>query len=123
MDLLKLLRGFVPCICSMYFSPFAKQRQAEVLPRSQSFCFELKVLNESKYSMPWAPCAFGNVLFLGGSRGGNCIWLWQQAVEVLLHKLSRTQPGHLPTGLAIIFHYFKLCQSNRVCTAVQRQDE
>ena len=26
-----------------------------------SFCHELKVLNESKYSMPWARCAFGNV--------------------------------------------------------------
>ena len=23
--------------------------------------FELKVLNESKYSMPWVRCAFGNV--------------------------------------------------------------
>ena len=29
----------------------------------RSFCFELKVLNESKYSMPWVRCAFGNVLF------------------------------------------------------------
>ena len=27
-----------------------------------SFCFELKVLNESKYSMPWICCAFFNVL-------------------------------------------------------------
>ena len=26
-----------------------------------SFCFDLKVLNESKYSMSWARCAFGNV--------------------------------------------------------------
>ena len=26
-----------------------------------SFCFEQKVLNESKYSMPWVHCAFGNV--------------------------------------------------------------
>ena len=26
-----------------------------------SFCFELKVLNESKYSMPWVCCVFGNV--------------------------------------------------------------
>ena len=28
---------------------------------SRSFCFELKVLNKSKYSMPWEHCAFGNV--------------------------------------------------------------
>ena len=26
-----------------------------------SFCFELKVLNESKYLMPWVHCASGNV--------------------------------------------------------------
>ena len=26
-----------------------------------SFYFELKVLNESKYSMPWVRCAFGNL--------------------------------------------------------------
>jgi len=26
-------------------------------------CFELKVLNGSKYSMPWVRCAFGNVFF------------------------------------------------------------
>ena len=26
-----------------------------------SICFELKLLNESKFSMPWVLCAFGNV--------------------------------------------------------------
>ena len=26
-----------------------------------SFCFEIKLLNESKYSLPWVRCAFGNV--------------------------------------------------------------
>ena len=26
-----------------------------------SFCFEIKLLNESKYSMPWVRCAFDNV--------------------------------------------------------------
>ena len=29
-----------------------------------SFCFELKVLIESKCSMPWVRCAFGNVSFV-----------------------------------------------------------
>ena len=46
---------------SIYFSPFAKQHQAKVLPRFQSFssfCIELKVLNESKHSMPWVCCPF-----------------------------------------------------------------
>ena len=47
-------------ICSLFFSPIAK-KQAEVWPRFQwRFCFELMVLNESKYSMPWVRCAFGN---------------------------------------------------------------
>ena len=36
--------------CSMYFLPFAKGNQAE-----------LNALNESKYSMLWVCCAFGNV--------------------------------------------------------------
>ena len=30
-----------------------------------SVCFALKALNESKYSMPWVRCAFGNVLWYG----------------------------------------------------------
>ena len=29
-----------------------------------SFCFELKVLNEWKYSMPWVCCAFCNVFIM-----------------------------------------------------------
>ena len=29
------------------------------------FCSELKVLNESKYSMPGVRCAFGNVFYIG----------------------------------------------------------
>ena len=45
----------------MYSSPSAKQNQAEIWQRFQSFCFELNVLN--KYSMPWIRCAFSNVLF------------------------------------------------------------
>ena len=58
MDLSKLLHGFVKV---------AKQNQAEVWPRFRRLmkllCFELKVLNGSKYSMPWVRCAFGNVFF------------------------------------------------------------
>ena len=39
-------------------------KKAEVWPNLKacwSFCFELKVLSESKYLMPWVRCAFGNV--------------------------------------------------------------
>ena len=46
------------------FLPFAKQNEAEVWLRFQSlwsFSFELKVLNESQYSMPLVLCTFGNV--------------------------------------------------------------
>ena len=48
----------------MNLSNLLNATKAEVWPRFQSllsFCFELKVLNESKYSMPWVHCAFGNV--------------------------------------------------------------
>ena len=73
----KLIHGFVKVVTST-FSPFATQNQAEVWPRFQrhwSFCIEIKLLNESKYSMPWVRCAFGNV----------CIFvlmhLWYSIVE------------------------------------------
>ena len=48
--------------CSLYLSPFDKQNLADQdFKACWSFCFELKVLNESKYSMSWVRCAFGNV--------------------------------------------------------------
>ena len=43
----------------MYFSPFAKKSKLKFDQDSKafwSFCFELKVLNESKFSMPWPLC-------------------------------------------------------------------
>ena len=71
MNLSKLFRGFVKVAdawicqsCSMYSSPFAKKNKLKFDQHSKacwSFCFELKVLNESKFSMPWVLCAFGNV--------------------------------------------------------------
>ena len=36
--------------------------------------FELKLLNESKYSMPWVRCAFGNVCYRPLSWIGWCKW-------------------------------------------------
>ena len=44
----------------MYFSPFAKQNQGKFDQARWSFCFELKVLIESKHAMPWVCCAIGN---------------------------------------------------------------
>ena len=40
------------------------------------FCFELKVLNESKYTMPWVCCALGNVCI--------CVCIWKQCRELRL---------------------------------------
>ena len=43
----------------MYFSPFAKKNKLKFdqdFKACWSFCFELKVLNESKFSMPWPLC-------------------------------------------------------------------
>ena len=43
----------------MYFSPFAKKNKQKFdqdFKACWSFCFELKVLNESKFSMPWPLC-------------------------------------------------------------------
>ena len=57
----------------MYFSPFAKQNQAEVWTRFQSllksFSSDMMVLNESTYSMPCVRCAFGNVFTVVGRSG------------------------------------------------------
>ena len=63
MDLLELLRGFVKVLC-IFRSPLAKQTKLKLdqdFKTYWSFCFGLEVLNESKYSMPWVRCAFGNV--------------------------------------------------------------
>ena len=43
----------------MYFLPFAKKNKLKFdqdFKACWSFCFELKVLNESKFSMPWPLC-------------------------------------------------------------------
>ena len=40
-----------------------KLNQAEDFNACWSFCCQLKVLNESKYSIPWILCAFDNVFY------------------------------------------------------------
>ena len=44
------------CQSFMYFMPFAKKKIDQDFKACWSFCFELKVLNESKFSMPWPLC-------------------------------------------------------------------
>ena len=60
MDLFKLLHGLVLCI-SRSLPNKTKLKFDRDFKACWSFCFELKVLNESIYSMPWVCCAFGNV--------------------------------------------------------------
>ena len=66
MDLLKLLRGFVRVVLRIS-RPLPNKTTLKFdqdFKACWSFCFELKVLNEAKYSVPWVHCAFDNVLFL-----------------------------------------------------------
>ena len=66
MDLLKLLLGFVTvllCIsCPLPNKTTLKFDQD--FKACWSFCFEQKVLNESKHAMLWDRCAVGKVFFL-----------------------------------------------------------
>jgi hypothetical protein len=52
-------------LSKLFYVFLAKQNQAyeadQDFKACRSFCFELKVLNMSEYSMPWIRCAFGNV--------------------------------------------------------------
>ena len=63
MDFLKLLPGLVKvfqCISHLLTNK-TKLKFDQELKACRSFCFELKVLNKSNDSVPWAFCAFGNV--------------------------------------------------------------
>ena len=57
-----LLYGFVK-IATCISHPLQKKTNLKFDQgfKSWSFCFELKLLSETKYSMPWTCCAFGNV--------------------------------------------------------------
>ena len=83
MDLLKLLRKFVKVV--LYISrPLPNKTKLKFdhdFNACCSFCFELKVLNWSKYSMPWARCAFGNFFFRFSLLG---IYSKQRAERILL---------------------------------------
>ena len=57
MDLLKFLHKF--CLCISRTLPIKLKFDLHFKAR-WSFCFELMVLNESTYWMPWVRCAFGN---------------------------------------------------------------
>ena len=62
MDLPKPLYGFVKVatwkVWKLFYVFLAQTKPS--FRASWSFCFEPTLLNESKYSMPWVRCAFGN---------------------------------------------------------------
>ena len=67
MGLSKLIHGFVKdvlCI-SCPLPNKTKLKFDQDFKACRSFFFELKVLNELKFSMPWVRCAFANVLNWG----------------------------------------------------------
>ena len=96
MDLLKLLHGIVKVVLCISRPLPNKTKLDQDFKVCWSFCFQLKVSNEKKYSMPWVRCAFGivwrtrfisNVCLLNRQgnkiclfnlvRGGNpTCWFW-----------------------------------------------
>ena len=81
----KLLNGFVKVLCIPRPLPKNKARDKfdQDFKACWSFCFEQKVLNESKYSMPWVCCAFGNnlicILGIFLPNGYNLAHIFQRA--------------------------------------------
>ena len=63
MDFLNLLHVSIKVVLHISRSLWNKTKLKfdKYLKVCWSFCFELKVLNESKYLMPWVHCASGNV--------------------------------------------------------------
>ena len=74
---------------SMFFLPFSKKNKLKFdhdFKACWSFCFELKVLNESKYSMSWVRCAFGNIY--------NIHYPCKRAGSKIHHKNYEDVPCH-----------------------------
>ena len=63
MDFSKLLHGFVKIDTWISRSLLNKTKLTfdQDFKACRSFCFEMKMLNGSKYSMPWVRYVFGNV--------------------------------------------------------------
>ena len=64
-----VVRGFanVALCISLPLTNKTKLKFVQDFKACWSFCFELKVLNDSKYSMTWVRCTFSNVLTWEGS--------------------------------------------------------
>ena len=93
MDLLKLLHGFVKVILcfSCPLSNNIKLKFDHDVKACWGFCFKIKPLNESKYSMPWVRCAFGSAVL------ADCVTskLLQLMASSIAHKLTQYRQYNL----------------------------
>ena len=108
------LSKFFLCI-SCPFSNKAQMRFAHGFIACWSFCFKIKLLNESKYSTAWVDCAFDNVLTL------NLNWIYHFQSQHRLERCSFRQFGcHINRGhrqgqvvLPLLFNCHCHCDLNR----------
>ena len=102
LDLSNLLHGFVNVVLcfSRPLPNKTKLKFDQDFKACWSFCFELKVLNESKYSMSWVCSALGNVFtyfwlylifFIGLDqwRLGGSFQIDQKLCQLVASKLER----------------------------------
>ena len=76
-ELLKMIRfvkilTWISISCNMGLSKFFSPNKTKLKVDQKaywSFCFDIKVLNKSGYSMPWVHCAFGNIFLQSFSSG------------------------------------------------------
>ena len=65
MDFSKLMHGFVKVVnLSMLFYVLLKLKFDQDIKALWSFCYELIMLNEPKYLIPWGPLAMFHVMIL-----------------------------------------------------------
>ena len=92
----KVLQGFVKVVLcfSRSLPNKTKLKFDQDFKAHWSFCFEIKLLNESKYLMPWTLCALGNICILN-----SFTWLCFQSdggpyINVFTPLLAPQHDGH-----------------------------
>ena len=94
MDLLKLYHGFVKVVLCIS-SPFPHKKKLKFgqdFKFCWSFYFELKVLNESNYSIPQVHCAFGNV-FINSKFSDSISWMQKHVKKYFPPAWEKRQEG------------------------------
>ena len=94
----------------MYFSPFAKKNKQKFdqdFKACWSFCFELKVLNESKFSMPWPLCLWQYI------KTNSLTKIFETGIETLYEKKSFKSITCISD--ISIAHTFYLSQTPQTC--------